>query len=467
MRNYLRSNYEEAFSVQNLYAVNAEGGIALWEMPSKFQNAYNPIIFRRTHWYFMTDGYTPPQGNNLNFVTLYGASAIRFMYPLASDVIIRSRRDTTISSFTMNKGSQVAAVGWLDEVLDVTVVSTGTNKDEKYTYLPANNSEGDSFIVYDGKVLYLASADIDTSYLDIYKPDGTLGIKLGAESFNGVTTFDVSGVVRTWFAEQLTDSENAIAADARLSIKYTVKGIGGVGTTYDMVAINGVSQIGENSDRTADVGKVLTCYDRLSLYDGYLLDYSVLSDAPISTPNGNTIATAISRVTVNGREEVLETETANVNVFDEAGLPIFLLPTFNIPVFGRCVPDQPFYVRWINHLGGVDYYMFARRQEFQPKVKSSSTYEVYVENTNTARTNAKAHAISTENTVVVGAEGIPDREYAALARLPFAPTIEWYNERLGKWIAVTVSKFDGKQQSDTPCTDIEIVFNLPTINTQF
>lgn len=473
MRNYLRSNYAEAFTISNPYAANSEGGIALWELPAKFQNAYNPIIFRRSHWYFRTDDYEPTQPQKPNIISSSDAKLV-LMYPSASEVLVTYRFNggVGVGSIALPAGTKEQALSVVPTaIVGISVGGSAigtTAKDSSYIYLtPDAVYTDDNFLVQGGRILYLAVSDIDTSYLDVYRSDGSLGIKLGAESFAGITTFDVAAVVRTWFADTLANEDSGVVEDGRLSVKYTVKGIGGIGTTYDMVAINGVAQIGENSDRTAAVGKVLTCYDRLVLYDGYPLDFSVLSDEPISTPLGDTASSSISRVRVNGSEVVLDSETSGVAVLDESGLPILVLPSFDIPVFARCVPEQPFYVRWINQLGGVDYFMFALHQEFQPKVKSSTIYEVYVENTAAARTNAKACAISTENTVVVGAEGVPEREYGVLGRLPFAPTIEWYNETLGKWVAVTVAKFDGKRHSDAPCADIEITFNLPTINTQF
>lgn len=460
MRNYLRENYAEAFSVQNQYAANAEGGIALWELPAQFQYAFNPIIFRRTHWFFRADGYEPTQEFKPNYISYDSDSrSLKLMYPAKSNLSVTCKRTSTGSTTTIDIkiGEELVAISSAATIISVAVYLNGNKgaygdsaADNSYIYLiPTAKYIDDNFIADGvGKILYLATNEIDTSYLDVYQANGMPpAIKLAAESFNGITTFDVAAVVRTRFAEYLADSEAAIIADGRLSVQYTVKGVGGVGSVYDMVAINGVAQIGENSDRTADIGKVLTEYNRLVLYDGYELDYAILSATAIATPRGNSSAYAISRVKVYATD--IEKNT------------------HKIQIVSGCVPDQPFYIRWINRLGGVEYYMFARHQTFQPKVKSSSTYEVYVENPITARTNARAYTITTDNVVVVGADGVHEEQYKALANMPFSPTIEWYNEQLGQWVEITVSKFDGKCDSDTSSHDLEITFNLPTINTQF
>lgn len=384
MKNYLRTNIASAYAESDMAGVNAAGGIALWDLPPQFARAYNPIIYTRTRYLYVTDGYAAPEG-----------------------------------------------------------VETLTN----------------------GTVTLYRNTEVDTATFEVLHPDLT-GVTLSAESMDGVTTFDVAPVVRTWFNEQLADMTTPIVADGRLYTRYVVRNLGGTGWMRTCVAVNAVAQIGETSDMSEYIGKVLTDFTRVAMYDGYPLDYSLLAQSAVATSQGSTPPNSVSRVKVDGTRLELQTESG-VPILTEDGEKIYLLPAFNIPVIWRCVPQQPFYVRWINRLGGVDYWMFRGRQVFEPSVKNSTLYERYTPNTATAKSNRQAYAIATDNTVTVGAQGLWYDDYVALRSLPFSPSIEWYNETLGTWIAITVAKYDGEEITRNSTRDIEITFALPAINTQF
>jgi hypothetical protein len=254
---------------------------------------------------------------------------------------------------------------------------------------------------------------------------------MAAESLAGVTQFDVGTVVRRWFAPQLADvPTGGSVIDPRLSVAYTLKGLGGVGWVQTYIALNAVAQVGESSSRNAD--EIISSFDHLTLYDGYPLDYS--------RTNANAM---IERVDI-----------------------IAQLPQTPVSVNTLCVPPSPFYVRWINERGGVDYFMFARYQTRVQSVDSSTLHEVYVPSTASALTNRRTTSIKCKNTVTVGVENISATEYRALQQLPFSPTIEWYSEELGKWIELGVAKFGGEYEADAP-TSFEVEFNLPQIFTRF
>lgn len=316
------------------------------------------------------------------------------------------------------------------------------------------------------KTLYRAT-EADTAIFSITNNRTGEVFTLSAESNNGEVAFDVSAIVKAWMGEQLQDMTTPIVDEHSLYVRYTVKDLNGSGWSRTNVAVNGVAQIGESNDLAEYVGYALTHARRISLYDGYALDYSVLSaGSAVSTSQGNTTPYSVCRVKVDGSHLQLLTESG-VPILTDAGENIYILPAFNVPVVVRCVPAYPFYVRWINDLGGVDYWMFGGRQVFEASVKSTSAYERYTPNVGEARSNRQAYGINTDNTVVVGAQGLPTNDYNVLKGLPFSPYIEWYNEDLGKWIAVTVAKHDGERITRNNTHDIEITFALPAINTQF
>ena len=48
-----------------------------------------------------------------------------------------------------------------------------------------------------------------------------------------------------------------------------------------------------------------------------------------------------------------------------------------------------------------------------------------------------------------------------------SPLIEWYNQDTGRWIRLSVSKYDGSYWSKPETKTFEVTFSLPTINTQY
>lgn len=458
MRNFLATDWRSAAEIENRYDCNLQGGVALWTLPPMFTRAFNPIIFTRTRYYFATDGYTPTRGPRPNRAALHpatGAKAIHLDYPADTDLYVQVTTGPEHRSVLIPKGSReavtIAAATAIDGFQQTPQDEAAAQyRTAGYVYLAPGEEYKDAnyLVASNGAVLY-AIDEVDTSYLDVYRADGTVGAKLSAESFRGITTFDVSAVVRLWFAPQLADSApdtapaTAAYADGRLFTQFGVKGVGGAGTSYDFLALNAVAQVGEDSNMGGYRGQLLSERPQLRKYAGFPLDYSVLDERDAGIQGAGVI-----RMPVPGDGLIRP---------DDYGVTVAL----------ACVPAQPFYVRWINRLGGVEYFMFGRRQTRKASVKSVNTYDLYAPDPYGATTNRRPYAATTENTVTAGAAGVPEAEYEVLAGLPFAPTIERYDERRMRWTELTVSKFEGTKDTGSATHDIEIVFNLPGINIQF
>lgn len=308
-------------------------------------------------------------------------------------------------------------------------------------------------ILTDGTTTLYQATDVDTTAVTITKADGTRSATLSAESFNGVTTFDLSAVVRLWFNEQLASTVSMPVIDGKLFVRYRIDA-GLSNSSQVFMALNSVAQVGESSNMATYVGKILSRAPRLMMYDGYESDFSAL------------IAEGVERGDTSVNTMVL-LDSTDAPILTEDGEEIYVVVGYGMPVTRECVPIAPFYVRWVNQLGGVDYWMFRKHQEFAPSVKSTSLYERFTPDPLNARSNRQGYTIATEHTVTAGADNIPAEFFDMLAGLPFSPFIEWYNEKLGKWIALTVAKYDGAIMTKDALHGIEITFNLPAINTQF
>lgn len=461
MRNFLRSEWQTAAAITNKYQCNVEGGVALWDTPPTFSRAFNPIVFTRTRYFFVTDGYTPTREPRPNLVGLKSGSkrTLQLTYPATTGIYVQvTTASGNIRTVLFSAGVREATAS--GDVVSIDGFKKNASEPIRRQYLDGGFRylvKGDEYtddgylVAADGAVLYVVD-EVDSTVLQVYKSDGSVGAKFSAESFKGVTSFDVSAVVRLWFAPELADSGGPQAwredeyADPRLFTRFSVRGLGGLGTSYDFMAINAVAQIGESSDMGSYRGQVLSRRKRFELYDGFPFDYSALDERMIDNSTG------VIRLPVPGDGR---------HAADGYGISI-------VPA---CVPPQPFYVRWINRLGGVEYFMFGRRQTQKAAVKGASAYDLYAPDPYRAATNRRTYALTTENTVTVGADGVPEDVHAVLSELPFSPTIEWYaktdSATGGRWVELTVSKFDGSVDTGSRTHSIEITFQLPNLNVQF
>lgn len=420
--------------ITNLDALNASGGVAAWGLPPKKMRAFNPIVFHCEVFYAVTASRPAPSNGIVpNFgrkIQEGGTTRVRFDYPVASTVVVtfegQQGQSETKTLFAGQQESDVVA--YYAEIVSIRPAS-----DTRYLYLTVGESyDGGSILITSTGVVFYRDADnVNTVSLEVAVA-GFDAVPLVADTYKGVADIDVGAVVRTTFGDTLVNipADGIASGEGALGKAYTVNADNAQFSGF--MGINAVAQIGESADMTA-VTTPLTLMGKLYKYPNYELSTSVISGS-----------------------EVLRLGIGN-NGVAQTGQSVEV----------RCVPPAPFYVRWVNTLGGVDYWMFAKSQQFAPSVGGTTLAERYVADPATATSNRQPYAITTTNAVTVGAEGIPTEAWEALRRLPFSPLIEWWNEKTGKWVRVTVAKYDGKYLTDHTTHSLEVEFNLPAINTQF
>lgn len=275
---------------------------------------------------------------------------------------------------------------------------------------------------------YIQISNTEYIYLNTDIKEVTLTLSVGgktynlkAETHNGEAQFNISPFIVPFFSKDLDNIE-----------AYIIRVESPLLTTNYKYVWNGVTQIGASDEL---IGTTQTLAKYLTYYEGY----------PLSVVKGG-VFTA----------DVINYDPAWTKASSEMG----------IEVRRECVPPSPFYVRWVNALGGVDYWMFSRNQEYNPSVSNTDTYDIFTPDIAAAATNRRAYGIKTKSSITVGAEGV-NEGWEVLRGLPFAPIIEWYNEAAQKWINITVAKYNGEIRPELHTHSIEITFDLPNINTQF
>lgn len=444
---------------------NLNGGVALWDVPPRLSCAYNPIPYVRTKYWFRTADMPSPYGVQPNYILTNGTDRITFQYATKSDIFVH-----VIGFLNGQSVSKVYSVGkgntqWLlsndfDDIRRIDGVGLHRLNlqpwvsDGSQIYICAGVEYSDALYFCNGDGVTMFRNDAVDSYaLDVNREDGT-SRRLTYESFAGVTVYDVAPVLRQWMDDTLAKMTEEAVADACLSVRYRVSGAG-LSFGGDLsVGVNAVAPVGHTPDLSGNVGKVLTKFGALKRYKGYPFDVSVIAGT--------------SNVQVHfigdGSELVVLAEALAVS---RLGVPPFATSVQGVPVVDACVPFHPFYCRWVNSLGGVDYFMFSGRQTFTDSVKSVSEYSPFVLSPEDAGTNRMTYAMTTDSQVKVGAAGLTDSEYSALSDLPFSNLAEWYDIRTGRWTRLAVAKYEGRHSPAESTHSFEITFNLPRIDTRF
>lgn len=482
MVDILRSNISTAFS-NNAATMNAAGGYAVWSTPPVLARAYNPLTFRRDHFLHRIIGsYEPSQTCKPNYARISGTSIV-FDYVTASLLClrvsgIRSGSPLTQLCYVSSGMSTFSLSNTFDSISSIDAIGTSSAelgdycKDASFIYVRAGYAYQDEDFVCNasGSVLYrdwVAVEDVSV----VFTGEGGQKFTLTASSYHGTALYDASPVVRHWFAKVPAEAGGIATPvlDRALFVRYKAKcGTYAIGGQF--LAVNAVAQVGETADMSAYDGEVLTSLPTLYLYNGFPFDYSVLAgSSSVSLENGGT-APAYSVVRMGFDEDNdydhLQDEYGN-DVENEDGDKILLLPSFDIPVNVKCIPQKPFYVRWINALGGIDYFMFFKHRMLKPQVKSSSVFRPYVGDNAAVRTNRIPYAVSTEHELTCGAAGLTRTEFKALEWLPFSPYIEYWDADKQRWFRLSVSKYSGSLDEWEETKSFEITFAMPDINTQF
>lgn len=476
MVNLLKADYASVFDfITDADAQNANGGVGLWEVPPTYSAVFNPILFKRSQWLIMTASTQPTIKPNYIRATNDNTELI-MDYPLSIDITVYYTSTTGYRvGIAIPAGETTAtARGTIATLTDVGrmyngVVTSSSQELKQGGYITTIEGHAiisdDLLTTPDGKALFLNTSVLSAT-LDIFpKKSGVQSATLKGESINGLVTFDVSPVLRAWLNTDLAEINilDGVEADGALYVGYTIKGIAGAGSSTDYMAVNAVAQIGESSDWSDKIGKVLTSKPRITFYDGYPLDYSIMTGAEsIETPNGSTTPNTITRCAI----VALLTDESNIPILTEAGEYIYLIPEANIEVLESCVPQSPFYIRWTNDLGGVDYWMFSKYQNRTIGADSIENVSVYVPNTAIANTNRRTLGLATDNTITIGAGNLSEGEFDALRKMPFSRIIEWWNDKTQHWIRLSVEDFSLDYPNTSGSYAIEITLALPTINTQ-
>lgn len=285
------------------------------------------------------------------------------------------------------------------------------------------------------------------------------GVELTAEPIDGVATFFLDGILRSLYEDGRTLIDGCILHYSDKAISSQVEINGG---TYFFV--RGVAQAGRK--RNAVPWVFMMTKTDLQWYEGYELGVVFC----VENPDG--LDWDVVSGNINGEIEQgnhHHSEIQRAVVFTDLSTSPFSIGWDNligikfndemkdaVTLQKKRVPAHPFYVRWINELGGYDYHMFSCNQQHAYELASQTTYDIQDEDgQQVVLEKTGSHTIEVSSGLVTRQNAI------AIAKLVLSPDIRWYDEKAGKWIRITAPQQSISLKTEQPTSEVVLKLVLP------
>lgn len=330
--------------------------------------------------------------------------------------------------------------------------------------------------------LELRSATKKETIIEI-EVDGTAAdyTELKKDAINQRFRFNLTGVLKKKFRDEVEQLQPGIFSDRNLFVMYNLFG-DGFGSE-NIIALNAVAQIGESSDLTSQYGTFRTQFERLKVYEHYPIDVAVIGYPDTTIINGaiefNELNPFFSLEVDPTRSYIsianqLSNETLTTNnsevITTNQGEVIYIklnngLEERRLPLERACTPSSPFYVRWINQLGGWDYWMFSYRQFGSRSVSDINTFKPTIMDQQIVRGTEVLLSLEPKETITIGAYFLTSNEYDVLSRLPYSPNIQYFKD--GIWQTLIIDKADSERNTRAESHALEFTLRLPEPQLQF
>lgn len=285
------------------------------------------------------------------------------------------------------------------------------------------------------------------------------GVELTAEPIDGVATFFLDGILRSLYEDGRTLIDGCILHYSDKAISSQVEINGG---TYFFV--RGVAQAGRK--RNAVPWVFMMTKTDLQWYEGYELGVVFC----VENPDG--LDWDVVSGNINGEIEQgnhHHSEIQRAVVFTDLSTSPFSIGWDNligikfndeikdaVALQKKHVPAHPFYVRWINELGGYDYHMFSCNQQHAYELASQTTYDIQDEDgQQVVLEKTGSHTIEVSSGLVTRQNAI------AITKLVLSPDIRWYDEKAGKWIRITAPQQSISLKTEQPTSEVVLKLVLP------
>jgi hypothetical protein len=257
-------------------------------------------------------------------------------------------------------------------------------------------------------------------------------------------------------------------SDNNLYGNYTVNNIPGEDTAQEnarRLFMRHISQYGHISDMQTENAAMLMSPACWVWYEGYPLDMVINTNTFSIGPYlyGKTFNSAYKAQQIPvGVSMVDLTDTESWELRNSYISFQYFTPKYHCRL--GCIPDNPFYIRWINEKGGYDFWMFKSYPSDEQEIEDIINILPYP--SDQYRIWHRASAIGRKR-ITVGDGLLTREEFECLKFIPRSPLVEWYDESIGKWQTVVFEdSISVTWNSRSGLGDIEYTFTLPPIKLQ-
>lgn len=297
------------------------------------------------------------------------------------------------------------------------------------------------------------------------------------EFFNDVAHFDISGIIRKFFKNSIEETDQTwnpgihkTYLDKMLFVKYSTEATSENGWDIgEICALNAVAQISESSDKTSLINTFLTRFAEYIIYEGYPISAYILT--------GGSDDTTLKFYYKNGSNDSCHTQqnlcVITSPLISPSGTSLDLLQistpgelhSIIFIKYAECIPEYPFYVRWINNIGGREHWMFTKKS-VKRKAETKSSFNPVVLDQSTATGFEEKLEATGEKKVVVGSGFVNKMDYEIICDMIYSTNIQWFNESTQKWVTITFDDSENEQDILPVNSEIEYTFKLPEFKLQ-
>jgi hypothetical protein len=125
---------------------------------------------------------------------------------------------------------------------------------------------------------------------------------------------------------------------------------------------------------------------------------------------------------------------------------------------------RPIYLRWLNRLGGFDYWCFEKQQEYDYQGNNALVYKTYIQLLSIATGTHRKNKSQGLKLVTLGCEGVTENQFNTLTVLQDSPRVQIKIDSV--WRDCVVGDASNVRNTDDPACDFELQLILPELFTQ-
>lgn len=287
---------------------------------------------------------------------------------------------------------------------------------------------------------------------------------------DGVAKFDISGILRTAFVNKTLLGVVPGAPSITMIIDYLLSGerveLSNSSASSEVIPQRVIPPRGRVNDIGGwgypEILSTLLTKDHkkavLKRYEGFPL-YVGLQSRADETP--------FTVTKVDGSQEHFMFSQDIIRLIDCAGFSSLNSESRTVTFVDACTPDVPVYVRWINHMGGWEYYMFEGFLGLGQRTKRGNTFRLAdASGLNAVETDGELPPTVTDY-VTCGAEQLDITSFMSLREIATSPYVQLYDTSRKRFTRCLVSNTDIVWNTQASRGQIDLELTLMSPYTQF